>query len=184
MRRTALFLRAVILVPILGLCFAPPAVASTGPSGASTVIAGRPSRGGSAPLPGAGAHAGPARQEVVRVASTPTTAPPNSSHRTRALIGYVLIGLVVVGWILVFVVRARRRRAWRAVTPHSMAQAPSAGMARPMPVPREVGRPREVGWHSDPDHMSEQAYWDGRSWTARRRWSGEAWVDLQQGPPT
>jgi len=37
---------------------------------------------------------------------------------------------------------------------------------------------REVGWHVDPEHLSEQAYWDGQSWTARRRWSGTAWVQV------
>jgi hypothetical protein len=179
----ALPLGAGILVAILGLCLARPAPASGPPIAVLTMMSAQQAIGGSASPSEAGALVPLAREEALKVASSPTTVPPvHSGHQTRALIGYVLIGLVVVGWTMVFVVRARRRRAWRAVTPFSMAQVASTATARPMPASREVGRSREVGWHSDPDHMSEQTYWDGKSWTARRRWSGESWVDIPQGP--
>lgn len=36
----------------------------------------------------------------------------------------------------------------------------------------------EVGWHVDPEHLSEQVYWDGQSWVARRRWSGTSWTEV------
>ena len=38
--------------------------------------------------------------------------------------------------------------------------------------------PPEVGWHVDPEHLSEQTYWDGQSWVARRRWSGTTWTEV------
>ena len=49
--------------------------------------------------------------------------------------------------------------------------------ARPDPH-RSPDQLPEVGWHADPEHLSEQAYWDGQSWVARRRWSGTAWAEV------
>lgn len=102
---------------------------------------------------------------------------------TRATLGYVLIGLLVVGWVVVIVVRARRHRASPSASPLQMATEYWAPHPAPAPV-REPQRAQDPGWYWDPDHMTEQAYWDGRLWTARRRWDGNSWVDVQVGPPS
>jgi len=95
----------------------------------------------------------------------------------RETIGYLLIGLVVASWILFFIVRARRRRVPRAYPPFPTTPG-GVPTIPPTPAPlRDLGQPRDIGWHPDPDHMSEQVYWDGRSWTARRRWNGESWIE-------
>jgi hypothetical protein len=105
--------------------------------------------------------------------------------------GYVLLGIAVValgllGARLVVQLVARRSRTRRrpVVTPAWHAFPPPIAARERPPAP-----PREVGWHLDPDHLSEQAYWDGGSWTARRRWSGATWVEdadephREGGPP-
>ena len=99
----------------------------------------------------------------------------------RAIIGYVLLALLVAGWTLFFVLRARRRRRiHRRSQPPSMSVPVSAVPAERTPRPER--RPaRVVGWHADPDHMSEEAYWDGQAWTGRRRWTGDSWVELDRG---
>jgi hypothetical protein len=41
-----------------------------------------------------------------------------------------------------------------------------------------------AGWHkTGPVGSGEQSYWDGTTWTARRRWSGGDWVDLPLDQP-
>ena len=97
---------------------------------------------------------------------------------TRATVGYFLIGLVVLGWIIVFVVRARRRRAPRRSPPVYETYAGAPRDPEPPPSRRDSGRPMTIGWHIDPDDMSQQAYWDGNSWTARQQWNGESWIDV------
>ena len=86
--------------------------------------------------------------------------------------------------------RSRSRRSSRSSSRRSMArQSPMSGIADvtpPVPmVPlrredldRPPSPPPEVGWHVDPEHLSEQAYWDGQAWVARRRWSGTAWTEV------
>jgi len=109
---------------------------------------------------------------------------PSQLGVTRATVGYVLIGLLVVGWVVVIGVRVRRHRARRAAPPSPMTETePRASRPGPGPV-RETPRTQDPGWYWDPDHMTEQAYWDGQSWTARRRWDGNAWVDVKVGPPS
>ena len=100
---------------------------------------------------------------------------------TRAIVGYVLIGLLVAGWILVIAVRARRHRVAPVAPPVQIAMEHRSPPPGPGPV-RETQQTQDPGWYWDPDHMTEQVYWDGRSWTARRRWDGRSWVDVQAGP--
>lgn len=109
---------------------------------------------------------------------------PSQLGATRATFGYVLIGLLVAGWVVVIAVRARRHRATRAAPPLQMMET-ERRPSHPGPGPvRETQQTQDPGWYRDPDHMTEQAYWDGRSWTARRRWDGNSWVDVQVGPPS
>ena len=55
--------------------------------------------------------------------------------------------------------------------------------ARPHSVPDLEGQP--AGWHkTGAVGAGEQSYWDGSSWTARRRWSGSVWVDLPLQEPS
>jgi hypothetical protein len=116
-------------------------------------------------------------------------APAGTSWEFRVgeIVGYVLLGIFVVA-LVVLVTRVVVRRSRRPRRP----VATPAWHAFPPPLPaqeRPPAPPREVGWHLDPDHLSEQAYWDGRSWTARRRWSGATWVEevdephREGGPP-
>ena len=97
----------------------------------------------------------------------------HSAFGTRAIIGYVLLALLVAGWTLFFILRARRRRRAHSRPPPRLAVPITAVGPERLPRP-DRGEARVVGWHADPDHMSEEAYWDGQSWTGRRRWSGEA----------
>jgi hypothetical protein len=48
-------------------------------------------------------------------------------------------------------------------------------------APDLAGQP--PGWHkSGAVGSGEQSYWDGSAWSARRRWSGGAWVDIPLAP--
>jgi hypothetical protein len=33
------------------------------------------------------------------------------------------------------------------------------------------------GWYAVGNDQYHQAYWDGRAWTAPKRWDGSTWVD-------
>jgi hypothetical protein len=115
-------------------------------------------------------------------------APPGTSWAVRVgeIVGYVALGIFAVALVVVVtrIVGRRPRRRRPVVTPAWPAFPP------PLPPPeRPPAPPREVGWHLDSDHLSEQAYWDGRAWTARRRWNGATWVEevdephREGGPP-
>ncbi len=106
----------------------------------------------------------------------------HSAFGTRAIIGYVLLALLVAGWTLFFVLRARRRRRVHSRPPPPRMTAPTRAVPTERPPRPDRFEARVVGWHADPDHMSEEVYWDGQSWTGRRRWSGEAWIELDRGP--
>jgi hypothetical protein len=113
--------------------------------------------------------------------STSVTPMVHSAFGTRAIIGYVLLALLVAGWTLFFVLRARRRRRAHGRPPPRMT-APIKAVASERAPRLDRREARVVGWHPDPDHMSEELYWDGQSWTGRRRWSGESWVEFERGP--
>jgi hypothetical protein len=43
--------------------------------------------------------------------------------------------------------------------------------------------PKEPGWYPSRTNPSDQTYWDGQDWTARRRWSGSrGWVVAGDAP--
>jgi hypothetical protein len=45
------------------------------------------------------------------------------------------------------------------------------------------GSPKASGWYPDRSSPSDQMYWDGQSWTARRRWTaGNGWVVAGDSP--
>jgi hypothetical protein len=37
---------------------------------------------------------------------------------------------------------------------------------------------KEAGWYPLGENPNDQAYWDGQSWTARRRWAGAGWAEM------
>ena len=64
-----------------------------------------------------------------------------------------------------------------------------AGTAQPVVSERDValggsaGSPKTPGWYPSRSSPSDQTYWDGRSWTARRRWTaGKGWLVAGEAP--
>ena len=46
-----------------------------------------------------------------------------------------------------------------------------------------VGAPKAPGWYPDRTSPSDQSYWDGQTWTAKRRWtSGKGWLVAGDAP--
>jgi len=46
-----------------------------------------------------------------------------------------------------------------------------------------VGAPKAPGWYPDRASPSDQSYWDGQAWTAKRRWtSGKGWLVAGDAP--
>jgi hypothetical protein len=103
------------------------------------------------------------------------------TYRVAASVGAALLSVLVVGAGMVGVQRARRRRVtrWYRVPTQETAVFTTSTPTRDVAHRRDVGPPPTVGWHADPDHLSDQVYWDGQSWMARRRWSGTAWVEVE-----
>jgi hypothetical protein len=57
------------------------------------------------------------------------------------------------------------------------AAGPFPGMAPPPPPVPPGSQP--PGWYrTGPVGEGEQGYWDGHTWTARRKWTNGAWADL------
>ncbi|HEX3333445.1 MAG TPA: hypothetical protein VHS57_03840 [Acidimicrobiales bacterium] len=55
----------------------------------------------------------------------------------------------------------------------------AAGFPVAAPPPDAHAPGLEPGWHrSGSVGSGEQSYWDGSAWSARRRWTNGAWVDL------
>jgi Protein of unknown function (DUF2510) len=60
----------------------------------------------------------------------------------------------------------------------SSHQAAGAGAASVPATPSApAGPPGAPGWYEDPDDKASMRYWDGTSYTGRRRWDGSNWVD-------
>jgi hypothetical protein len=65
------------------------------------------------------------------------------------------------------------------------ASGAGAGATSPTPSPATESGPgaQAPGWYqSGALGAGEQSYWDGSAWTARRRWSRGAWMDLPMVP--
>ena len=60
-----------------------------------------------------------------------------------------------------------------------MGAAVSSRQAPPLPTPT---RPQDPGWYQVGATNNDQAYWDGQSWTARRRWEGAGWTGVPLAP--
>ena len=45
-------------------------------------------------------------------------------------------------------------------------------------LPPSPGLGKPPGWYQVDNKINHEAYWDGETWTARRRWNGSAWEDL------
>jgi hypothetical protein len=49
--------------------------------------------------------------------------------------------------------------------------------------PGHEATPKEPGWYPSRTNPSDQTYWDGQGWTARRRWTGgNGWVVVGDAP--
>jgi hypothetical protein len=141
-------------------------------------------------------------------APTPPPSSTSRAYRVGEVVGLVLLGVIAVALVLFAVRRSRVRRSrvrgsrvsrsrlrGSRVSRSRVSRRPAEGApwpavpSLPDPPPTSPVPSREVGWHVDPDHLSEQAYWDGGSWTTRRRWSGATWVEdtdeprREGGPP-
>jgi hypothetical protein len=44
------------------------------------------------------------------------------------------------------------------------------------------GNPKAPGWYPDRASPTDQSYWDGQSWTAKRRWTGNGWIVVGDAP--
>ncbi len=94
----------------------------------------------------------------------------------EAIGGLLITGLLAVGIVLL----ARRLRKEGRPTTASSFEASFGVTPSPAPgfTPIPLPPPRPPGWSPVDGNPSEQAYWDGRGWTARMRWNGETWVDV------
>lgn len=41
-----------------------------------------------------------------------------------------------------------------------------------------------VGWHADPSDSTVSNHWDGARWSARKKWTGTGWVDVDAAAPS
>lgn len=64
-----------------------------------------------------------------------------------------------------------------------------AGNAQPVVTGPEAAlngtgaNPKELGWYPSRTNPSDQTYWDGLNWTARRRWTaGQGWIVAGDAP--
>jgi hypothetical protein len=108
------------------------------------------------------------------------------AQRVVAAVGAALLSVLIVGAVMLRVQRSRRRRVtrWYMEPTQDAAAFTAYTPAREVERTRDISRPGDIGplrppgWHADPDHLSDQVFWDGESWTARRRWSGTAWEEV------
>jgi hypothetical protein len=49
-------------------------------------------------------------------------------------------------------------------------------------LPESPARDTSPGWHQVGTNANHQAYWDGATWTARRRWAGAGWIESPLSP--
>ncbi len=112
-----------------------------------------------------------------------------SSFDVRSIEGLWILDFVcgVLVWVffLVFafaewpVQRELRAQRARPPVPFEMqryATQGAAGAAKEDAVPL-TNQGQGPGWYPVGGSLSEQAYWDGHAWTARRRWGGDSWVE-------
>jgi hypothetical protein len=96
-------------------------------------------------------------------------------YRAGGIFGAALLVVFILGVILILTQRQRRRR----MVPIAPAVPAAPRITIPPPLtgsynwapPPSTGavEDRPVGWYVNPEHLSEERYWDGQSWTARRR---------------
>jgi len=86
-----------------------------------------------------------------------------------ALWAAVALGLFIV--LMTAVRRTQRRRELRLGAARYVATLHGvSAVSRSSP-------PRDPGWTAIGTNPNEQAYWDGKTWTAHRRWTGAEWVE-------
>ncbi len=91
-----------------------------------------------------------------------------------AVLAIVAIILFVASWILFYIFAFSR---WPVLGQSNRGQASSGGRYQE-PLPFAPGPGTAPGWYPVGANNNEQAYWDGQSWTARKKWEGAGWVDV------
>jgi hypothetical protein len=88
-----------------------------------------------------------------------------------ALIAFILF---IVSWILFYVFAFSH---W-PVLRHQHRGPASLGARAQDPLPFSPGPGTAAGWYPVGPTNNDQAYWDGQTWTARKKWEGAGWVDV------
>ena len=94
----------------------------------------------------------------------------------------IAFALVIASWILFVLfgfsdwpaLHGFRPRAHPSAGDEGAPPPPSPDPTSPPPPPRA----QNPGWYQVGATNNDQGYWDGQSWTARRRWEGAGWTDV------
>jgi hypothetical protein len=98
----------------------------------------------------------------------------NSTGLDLAGVLAIIAILFVVSWILFYVFAFSN---WPALRQPNRGHPSPSG--RPQdPLPFAPGPGTAAGWYPVGPTNNDQAYWDGQSWTARKKWEGAGWVDI------
>jgi hypothetical protein len=62
------------------------------------------------------------------------------------------------------------------------APSAAAGRAPDMGWHPTGATPKDPGWYPTGTNPNHQSYWDGQTWTGRRNWTVNGWVDDESGP--
>jgi hypothetical protein len=102
----------------------------------------------------------------------------------------VLVKMAVVIYIISFVLFVifgfSNWPALKGPRPRVRAYAGDTGTPVPptqAPISLPPPRAQDPGWYQVGATNNDQGYWDGRTWTARRRWEGAGWTDVPVAPP-
>jgi hypothetical protein len=78
--------------------------------------------------------------------------------------GQVFAVILVLALITFFVLRSRRKVSVPLTITETSSNTPPLAT--------------HTGWREVPGNPSQQIYWDGHAWTARKEWNGSAWEDI------
>lgn len=87
---------------------------------------------------------------------------------------------VILNWVL-FLIFAFSD--WPALQgPQNRLQSAGGVDQQQVHIPPPPSTAQEPGWYQVGSNNNDQAYWDGRGWTARRQWGGAGWNDVPLWP--
>jgi hypothetical protein len=98
----------------------------------------------------------------------------SSGVDVAAVLAIIAIILFVVSWILFYVFAFSR---WPVLRQSDRGHAAPGGRPQDS-LPFTPGPGTAPGWYPVGTTNNDQAYWDGQSWTARKKWEGAGWVDV------